>query len=172
MRQRVLAYLGLGANMGDAAIALEQAIAGIDTLPLTSVVKASGMYRTAPLDTDTATPRAAPGGDYVNAVIAVHTGLAAPALLQHLQRLELGAGRVRSTRNAPRPLDIDVLLYGQGSLASKELTVPHPRMLRRAFVLVPLAEIAPALVSDAQLSAVGDQQVERLGPLPVLPRLA
>ena len=104
----------------------------------------------------------AAGPDYLNAVVALETRLSAPALLDALQALELQAGRERPYRNAPRTLDLDVLLYGSARIESARLTVPHPRMLLRAFVLRPLAEIAPDLVSANQLEAVRDQTIERL----------
>ena len=86
----------------------------------------------------------------------------APVLLQELQAIETQAGRQRPYRNAPRTLDLDILLYGSARIDSEKLVLPHPRMLQRAFVLVPLAEIAPELVTPAQLAAVADQRIERL----------
>jgi 2-amino-4-hydroxy-6-hydroxymethyldihydropteridine diphosphokinase len=102
------------------------------------------------------------GPDYINAVVKVHTTLSAPDLLAQLQALELANGRERPYRNAPRTLDLDILLFGAARLESAALTVPHPRMGGRAFVLVPLAEIAPHQVSEAQLQAVQNQSIERL----------
>ena len=163
----VTAYVALGANLGDAATALQQAVKALDCLPLTQVRQTSSLYRTAPLDTDSGTEARAPGADYVNAVVALETGLTAPALLDQLQQLELRAGRDRPFRNAPRTLDLDLLLYGSARIESDQLTVPHPRMLLRAFVLVPLAEIAPDKVSAGQLEAVQHQAVERLGKLEI-----
>ena len=93
----------------------------------------------------------------------VATTLHAPALLAALQQIELAAGRERPYRNAPRTLDLDILLYGDASIHSPHLQVPHPRMGERAFVLVPLAEIAPVRVSAAQLAAVQGQAITRLG---------
>ena len=162
-RDPVTAYVALGANLGDAAAALRQAVQALAQLPLTQVCAASSLYRTAPLDTDSGSESAAPGNDYLNAVVALQTALSAPALLDQLQRLELEAGRQRPYRNAPRTLDLDLLLYGIARIDSSRLTVPHPRMGQRAFVLVPLAQIAPGLVSAAQLAAVGHQAVARLG---------
>ena len=162
-RETVTAYVALGANLGDAATALEQTVEALNHLPLTRVRRASSLYQTAPLDTDSDSEVRAPGADYVNAVVALETGLTAPALLDQLQQLELRAGRDRSGRNAPRTLDLDLLLYGSARIESVQLTVPHPRMLLRAFVLVPLAEIAPDKVSAEQLDAVKHQAIERLG---------
>jgi 2-amino-4-hydroxy-6-hydroxymethyldihydropteridine diphosphokinase len=162
---RVRAYVALGANLGDAASALRQAVKAIDGLPFTQVGQVSSLYKTAPLDTDAGREVVAPGPEYFNAVVELQTGLTAPALLDHLQQIEQQAGRERPFRNAPRTLDLDLLLYGSACIDSVRLTVPHPRMMQRAFVLVPLAEIAPGLVSAAQLNAVRAQAIERLGKL-------
>jgi len=118
------------------------------------VLARSSLYRTAPVD--------AQGPDFINAVAAVATRLTAQALLQSLQQLELSAGRERPFPNAPRTLDLDLLAYGDARIDSSALTVPHPRMAQRAFVLVPLAQIAPDLVSAQQLAAVAGQRIERL----------
>lgn len=163
----VNAYIALGANLGDVAAALRLALNAINALPQTQVRKTSSVYKTAPLDTDAGGEANAPGADYLNAVVQVQTGLTAPALLDHLQQIEQAAGRERSSRNAPRVLDLDLLLYGSARLASARLTLPHPRMLRRAFVLVPLAEIAPGLVSAEQLQAVAHQTIEQFGDFPI-----
>ncbi len=152
----VTAYIALGANLGDAVQTVRQAAIAIDALPECSVKNTSSLYKTAPLET---LPGHAPGGDYINAVIEIETSLPAPTLLKHLQQIELGAGRERPHINAPRTLDLDLLLYGSGSIESKDLTVPHPRMWQRAFVLVPLAEIAHGLVSALQLQAVEHQNI-------------
>lgn len=156
----VTAYVALGANLGDAAATLKQAVASLKALPLCSLKKASSLYQTAPLET---LAGHAPGNDYVNAVVEIETSLPAPTLLEHLQLIENAAGRVRPHLNAPRTLDLDLLLYGSGSVDSASLTVPHPRMWQRGFVLVPLAEIAPGLVGDWQLQAVRDQKVVVFG---------
>ena len=161
----VSAYIALGANLGDAAAALRLAVNTINGLPLTRVRQTSSLYKTAPLNTDSGGEASAPGGDYLNAVVEVETGLVAPVLLDHLQQIEQAAGRERPYRNAPRTLDLDLLLYGSASIDSARLTLPHPRMMQRAFVLVPLAEIAPELVSAEQLKAVAHQTIERLGGL-------
>ncbi len=161
----VTAYVALGANLGDAVMALQQAVEAMNRLPLTQVRQSSSLYKTAPLDTDSGNEVRASGGDYFNAVVELVTGLTAPALLEHLQQIEQQAGRERPYRNAPRTLDLDLLLYGSARIASARLTVPHPRMTQRAFVLVPLAEIAPGLVSAEQLKAVAHQAIERLGKL-------
>ncbi|MBI5908043.1 MAG: 2-amino-4-hydroxy-6-hydroxymethyldihydropteridine diphosphokinase [Burkholderiales bacterium] len=161
---RVTAYVAIGANLGDASAAVRHAMQALDRLPLTRISQRSSLYKTAPLDTDTDSGAAARalGGDYLNAVLEVETALTAPALLDHLQQIEQEAGRDRPYRNAPRTLDLDLLLYGSGCIDSARLTVPHPRMTQRALVLVPLAEIAPARVSREQLTAVAHQTIERL----------
>lgn len=159
----VTAYVALGANLGDASAALVQAVSAVKNLPLTQVSKVSSIYKTGPLDIDALS---APGDDYFNAVVELQTSLNAIALLDALQNIEQAAGRERPYRNAPRTLDLDLLLYGSASIDSARLTVPHPRMMQRAFVLVPLAEIAPGLVSTAQLQAVAHQAITRSGDLP------
>ena len=167
MRDTVTAYVALGANLGDAVATLQRAVKALDQLPLTQVRLASSVYKTAPLDTDSGGEVRAPGDDYFNAVVALETRLNANALLDQLQQLELRAGRDRPFRNAPRTLDLDLLLYGSARMESARLTVPHPAMLLRAFVLVPLAEIARDRVSAKQLEVVRHQPVERLGKLAV-----
>ena len=156
MPNTVIAYIALGANLGDAAAAVRQAMTSINDLPCCSVTKTSSLYKTAPLET---LPEHAPGGDYINAVVEVETSLPALTLLQQLQQIEQAAGRERPYFNAPRTLDLDLLLYGSGSIESANLVVPHPRMWQRAFVLVPLAQIAPELVGDGPLRAVKNQKI-------------
>jgi len=153
-REPVTAYVALGANLGDAAAALRQAMETMHRWDGTRVTARSSLYRTAPVD--------AGGPDYVNAVAQLATELPAPELLRALQDLELAAGRERPYRHAPRTLDLDLLLYGDARIDSPRLTVPHPRMAERAFVLVPLAEIAPDRVSAAALGAVAGQAIARL----------
>lgn len=162
LREAVIAYVALGANLGDAAVALRQAVHDINALPLTEVSKTSSIYKTAALGIDSSSDSSP---DYLNAVVELQTSLSAPALLSHLQQIEQAAGRERPYINAPRTLDLDLLLYGNGSIDSANLTVPHPRMTQRAFVLVPLAEIAAGLVTAGQLEAVASQQIQWLGPL-------
>jgi len=150
----VTAYVALGANLGDARRMVLAALEALAGLPATQLAAASPLYRSAPVD--------AGGPDYVNAVAALQTRLTAPDLLAALHAIEQTAGRRRPYRNAPRTLDLDLLLYGQARIASASLTVPHPRMWERAFVLRPLADIAPGLVSPQDLARVAGQQVERL----------
>ena len=154
----VTAYIALGANLGDAVAALQQAVAAINTLPDCAVKKTSSLYKSTPLEM---LAGHAAGDDYINAVVEIETLLPALGLLQHLQHLEDAAGRERSYTNAPRTLDLDLLLYGTACIDSADLTVPHPRMWQRAFVLMPLAEIAPHLVNTAQLEAVHMQEIAR-----------
>lgn len=153
-RPEVQAYVALGANLGDAAQALSDALQALGQTPRIRLVMASSLYRTAPMDSS--------GPDYINAVAEVATTLSAPDLLTALQAIESSAGRERPYRNAPRTLDLDLLLYGSASIDSARLTVPHPRMNERAFVLVPLAEIAPDLVSQKMLRMVRAQSIERM----------
>jgi 2-amino-4-hydroxy-6-hydroxymethyldihydropteridine diphosphokinase len=151
----VVAYVGLGANLGDPAAALQSALAAMNALPATKLLRASRTYRSAPVD--------AGGPDFLNAVAELETSLPAPDLLEALRAVERAAGRERPYRNAPRTLDLDLLLYGDGRIASPWLTVPHPRMRERAFVLLPLAELAPGRVDARDLRAVAGQRIE---PLP------
>lgn len=153
-RAEVTAYVALGANLGQPEQALDNAMNALHGAPGVRLAKASSLYRTAPVDST--------GPDYLNAVVEIRTSLSAPGLLDLLQAIEQGAGRERPYRNAPRTLDLDLLLYGTGRIDSPRLSVPHPRMRERAFVLVPLAEIAPALVSAEELKAVADQAIERI----------
>ena len=149
------AWIGLGANLGDARAALRSAVQAMAALPGTRLLRVSSLYRSAPVD--------AGGPDYLNAVAELDTTLAPLELLHALQRIEQAAGRERPYRNAPRTLDLDVLLYGSQSIATPTLTVPHPRLWERAFVLLPLAELRPGWATPAQLRAVAGQRIECLG---------
>jgi 2-amino-4-hydroxy-6-hydroxymethyldihydropteridine diphosphokinase len=150
----VTAYIALGGNLGDARATLLQAMQVIAVLPETALVRRSSLYRTAPMESS--------GPDYINAVVEVATGLSPQDLLFQLQQLEQAAGRERPHHNAPRTLDLDILLYGDDNLDSPTLVIPHPRMMARAFVLIPLAEIAPFKVSGDQLLVVSEQIIERI----------
>lgn len=149
-----LAYVGLGANLGEREAALRQALAALGQCPGTRVLRVSPLYGSAPVD--------ASGPDYLNAVAEVATTLAPEALLQALQAIEQSAGRERPYRNAPRTLDLDILWFGDQVIGSPALTVPHPRMDERAFVLRPLADLVPGRVSAAALQAVAAQSIYRL----------
>ena len=148
------AWVGLGANLGDARGALRDAVRAMGALPGTQVRQVSSLYRSAPVD--------AGGPDYLNAVAQLQTTLAPLALLHALQAIEQAAGRERPYRNAPRTLDLDLLLYGEERLDGAELTLPHPRIAERAFVLRPLADLAPGRVAAAALQAVAAQPLQRL----------
>jgi 2-amino-4-hydroxy-6-hydroxymethyldihydropteridine diphosphokinase len=154
------AYIGLGANLGDAQRTLAAACAALQCLPRSHWLGCSGLYRSAPVD--------AGGPDFLNAVAVLDTLLTPLELLDALQSIERHHRRERPFRNAPRTLDLDLLLHGQTRLESGRLCLPHPRGHLRAFVLRPLAEIAPDLVWPGQgplaglLAAAGDQRIERL----------
>lgn len=154
MREPLIATIGLGANLGDAQQAVQEAMQTIAAFDYCQLHAASPLYRSAPVDSS--------GPDYFNAVLQISTRLSAPDLLARLHQLERGAGRERPYRNAPRTLDLDILLYGAARIDSPTLTVPHPRMRQRAFVLRPLADIAPALVSAQELQAVSEQVIEKI----------
>lgn len=134
-----LAYVGLGANIGDPRRHMQDAIGDLMALPDTQFVVASSLYRSAPVG-HTDQP------DFLNAVVQLDTELAPGALLDRLQDIEHKHGRERSFPGAPRSLDLDLLLYGDTVLATPRLTLPHPRMHERAFVLRPLTEITPDAV--------------------------
>ncbi len=152
--------MALGVNIGDARATLDAAFVALASLPGTTLRAASSLYRSKPVD--------ASGPDYLNAVMMLETELAPHALLRALQRIERAHGRERPYRHAPRTLDLDLLLYGERRIASKALTVPHPRLHERAFVLRPLAEVAPALAIAglgtvaALLPRVADQRIDKL----------
>jgi 2-amino-4-hydroxy-6-hydroxymethyldihydropteridine diphosphokinase len=147
----VRVYVGLGANLGDRGEALLQALRAMAALPQTQLLAVSSLYSSAPVD--------ATGPDYLNAVAALQTQQSPEAFLQALQTVELAAGRERPYRNAPRTLDLDILLWGNAQLDTPALTVPHPRMYERAFVLLPLAQLDASLVRADQLAAVADQRI-------------
>jgi 2-amino-4-hydroxy-6-hydroxymethyldihydropteridine diphosphokinase len=159
----VTAYVALGANLGDAAAALREALARIGQIPGVRLAGASGLYRTEPIESS--------GPDYFNAVARVQTSLSARELLHALQAIENRLGRVRPAGvvNAPRTMDLDLLLYDDLVCSDEELVVPHPRMHLRAFVLVPLLQIAPDIEIPGKASArtylpsVADQRID--GPL-------
>ena len=152
MREPVIACIALGANLGDARRTVLQAVQDIGAWEGCRVVQTSRLYRTAPWQ--------AQGPDFVNAVTQVQTTLTAPDLLRALQTLERAAGRERPYLNAPRTLDLDILLYGAGRIDSPTLTVPHPRMMQRAFVLHPLADVLPEAVTPQDLQRVQDQAID------------
>ncbi len=145
----VRAFIGIGSNLDDPAWQVRTAIEQLKALPSVAFAAASSLYRNPPMG-----PVEQP--DYVNAVAAMDTALSASALLAELQRLEAAAGRQRNgLRWGPRPLDLDLLLYGDEIIRTEALSVPHPGIPERAFVLYPLAEIAPDAVVPG-MGAVGD----------------
>lgn len=154
------AYVGVGANLGDAQAQVQQGIEALLHLPATMLLQRSSLYRTAPVQ--------AIGPDFVNAVVALETRLPADVLLQELHAIESRHGRVRMTHNAPRCLDLDLLLYGQQVSDDPALQLPHPRLHTRAFVLRPLLEIAPDIFAPGLgrlsewLASTDDQTVQRL----------
>lgn len=156
----VRAYIGLGANLGDARATLASALEALAALPATRPVAQSAHYRSAPVD--------ATGPDYINAVAVLDTAMAPEALLTALLGIEARHGRVRSAPNAPRTLDLDLLAYGDEVRQSPTLVVPHPRLHLRAFALLPLLEVAPQLrlpglgELEAWRTSVSGQRIERL----------
>lgn len=167
-----LAYIGLGANLGDTRRALEEALAELGALPGSHLVAVSGAYRSAPVD--------AGGPDFLNAVAALETELAPAALLDAMLAIEQAHGRERPYRHAPRTLDLDLLLHGEHRIASPRLTVPHPQLHRRAFVLLPLLDLAPTLtvpglgILQTHVEGTKGQAIERLpitlSPVPRMTR--
>jgi 2-amino-4-hydroxy-6-hydroxymethyldihydropteridine diphosphokinase len=154
------AYLALGSNIGDKAGNLRAATIAIAALPQTRVIARSAFYRTPPWGkTDQAW--------FANAVIAVETGLAPHALLEACLAIEIAQGRIRRERWGPRVIDIDLLLHGTATITTERLTLPHPAMLARAFVLVPLAEIAPGLVLEGEPIATRLAALDRDGIVPL-----
>ena len=139
---RPLVYLGLGSNLDDPTAQLEAAIAALAKLPRTEVLRESRTYVSKPwgkLDQP----------DFLNMVVEIRTGLAPETLLRHVKRIEQEQGRIESERWGPRQLDIDILLFGERTITTANLVVPHPRAWERAFVLRPLADLRPDLKSPA-----------------------
>ncbi len=158
----VTAFVGVGANLGFSRDAVLNALADLSRLPNSTFVAASSLYRSAPIDAE--------GLDYINAAAEIETTLSPHELLLALQAIETRYGRVRTTRNAPRTLDLDLLLYGDGILKTADLTVPHPRLHERAFALLPLIELAGRIAipghgrADMLVERLSHQDVERLEP--------
>jgi 2-amino-4-hydroxy-6-hydroxymethyldihydropteridine diphosphokinase len=151
------AYVGVGANLGDAVGSVREAVQGLRAL---GRLRCSSLYRSAPVD--------AQGPDFINAVVELDTALPPAELLAALQALEAAFGRERPYHHAPRTLDLDLLLHGDAVLDTPALRVPHPRLHRRAFVLLPLLELAPSLQApglgllSGYLPEVAGQPIERL----------
>jgi 2-amino-4-hydroxy-6-hydroxymethyldihydropteridine diphosphokinase len=158
----VKAFVGLGANLGEPEAQLRRAIAALDAMPGTRLAAASSLYRSAPIGVGEQP-------EFTNAVAAIATELGPRALLEALLAVEARFGRKRESPGAARTLDLDLLLYGDRVIEEPALVVPHPRMHERAFVLMPLAEIAPDAVVPgkgavaALLAACKDQKVEKTG---------
>ena len=155
----VTACIGLGANLGDTRATLAAACARLQQLPDTRRHRRSPWFTSEPIDSS--------GPDYLNAVACFDTSLPPQALLEALQDIERSHGRERPHRNAPRTLDLDLLLYGDQQIQTPTLTVPHPRMHERAFVLLPLFSLLPGAVIpgrgpvSALMSSVAGQSVRR-----------
>ncbi len=155
-----VAYIGLGANLGDARQAIKDAIVCLAQQIGVTIIGKSDLYRTAPIESS--------GDDYLNCAVAVETSLSARQLLTLCLKIELHFGRERPYKNAPRTLDLDLLVYGDERITEPDLIVPHPRLALRAFVLHPLADIAPELDIpgvgrvSALLPDVADQRIERV----------
>ena len=156
----ITAYIGIGANLGDTQAQVIDAIAQLAALPHTRLQAQSRLFRSAPIDSS--------GDDYINAVVCLTTQLDAHALLKALQNIEQAFGRERPYFNAPRTLDLDLLLYGVAIINDVNLTVPHPRMLQRAFVLIPLLQIDPFItipghgVAHQFVMQVADQVITKI----------
>jgi 2-amino-4-hydroxy-6-hydroxymethyldihydropteridine diphosphokinase len=157
-----IAFVGIGSNLDDPVRQVRTALSELDWLPRTRLVRQSSLYRSSPLGY-------APQPQFINAVAQLETGLPAERLLAELQEIEARHGRARSFANAPRTLDLDILLYGDVVLDTPGLQTPHPRMHERAFVLKPLLEIEPEITiprlgpASALLGSCCGQEIERLG---------
>ncbi len=158
------AFVAFGANLGDAVKAFDQACNALDALPDSRVSARSSLYRSAPIGVSD-------HPDYINAVIRLDTKLGAECLLDALLQIETGHGRVRAASVLPRTMDLDLLMHDDLITHSERLTLPHPRMHKRAFVLLPLAELVPDLniplhgPVSSLLAGLADQQIERLPAL-------
>ena len=154
-----IAYIGLGSNLGESQHMLQLALADMAAHTAFQKLECSRFYRSSPVDSS--------GPDYVNAVARLETSLTSLQLLHWLQEIENRYGRERPYVNAPRTLDLDILLFNNEINQSTELTLPHPRMHQRAFVLLPLQELSPGLVLaqgtlGALLEHCKDQGIELL----------
>lgn len=145
--QAETAYIGVGANLGDPVLTVERAIARLDRLPDTRLDAQSSLFRTAPVESS--------GNDYINAVVRIESRLAPLVLLNELQGIEALFGRERPYPNAPRTLDLDILLFGRQRIDDPLLTVPHPRLTDRAFALIPLLQLDPFIVIPGRGPAHG-----------------
>ena len=158
----VRAYIGLGSNLDDSLTHLRSGMTALEKLDQTQVEICSSLYRTAPVGIQDQP-------DFINAVCRVRTGQAPAALMRHLLQIERAHGRLREgMKGGPRTLDLDLLLYGDREIDTDDLTVPHPRLHERAFVLYPLHEIEPDLIVPGRgalqtlLGHCTDQRVEKV----------
>jgi 2-amino-4-hydroxy-6-hydroxymethyldihydropteridine diphosphokinase len=163
------AYIGLGSNLGDRVLALDRAVNKLKTVEDTRYIALSGLYETSPVGVE--------GGQFLNAVAAMETGLGPEELLRTLLGIETAMGRVREQEeDGSRNIDLDLLLLGNTTVEEKNIKVPHPRMLHRRFVMEPLAELAPDLkippswitASEAASDLAAhhpEQTIRRLGTL-------
>lgn len=157
---QITAYVGIGSNLGDPQANVGQAMLDLDKLPKTRVTGQSSLFRTAPIDAE--------GADYINAVVRLDTRLSAQELLHELQAIEHAYERERPYVNAPRTLDLDILLYGSQQINSESLTVPHPRLTQRAFALIPLLQIDPLIAipgagpAHSFVSGVTNQTIQKI----------
>ncbi len=158
--QTVTVYIGIGSNLGNPIAHVKRALSVLSTLPETTLERQSSLFRTAPID--------ATGEYFVNAVAMLQTRLPPAELLHALQGIENDFGRERPFTNAPRTLDLDILLYGTQRIASTDLVIPHPRLTQRAFALIPLLQLDPFLTipgagpAHAFVSAVSDQSINKI----------
>lgn len=153
------AFIGLGANLGNTNATLKSAIDDLKNNNKINLVKVSSFYSSKPVDAD--------GPDYTNAVALIETRLNPQQLLQVTQTIENHNGRTRLYHNAPRTLDLDILLFGNLNIDEKNLVIPHPRMHLRAFVLLPLLEIAPNIIlpqgdKNILLANIKDQKIYKI----------
>ena len=142
----VVAYIGLGANLGDRDGQIRRGLEQLEEMHAAVVLEVSSLYESEPVGWSG-------GPSYLNGVARVSTKLAARELLHKLEEVEILAGRSEGERNSPRPLDLDILLYDGTKIETRDLVIPHPRMKERAFVLWPLAEIAPDVELGPGLTA-------------------
>jgi 2-amino-4-hydroxy-6-hydroxymethyldihydropteridine diphosphokinase len=141
-------FIGMGSNLGDRALQLQKAVELVGVMPSTKILRVSSIYETSPVGIPDQ-PR------FLNAVIELSTSIVPLDLLKEVKKIEKELGRTEITRWRPRTIDLDILLYDDDVIVSDELTIPHPRMTERKFVLVPLAEMDPAVLHPVEHKTVG-----------------